>query len=124
MDELLAGLVTPIIFAIGWLVSYAASRWIFRRSTNRMIERIQGKGPNAMDNIVDVDYSSESNQIAGSGKAIRVRIDAKNMGIVLTASGLATYGKMWSTPIGWSVKSFAEHQIGTFERLHHTYSGG
>lgn len=51
MDELLAGLITFIIFAIGWLVSYAASRWVFRRSASQMKaleERLRTEDPRNM----------------------------------------------------------------------------
>lgn len=36
MDEWLFGLITLGIFAAGWCVSYAAAKWIFRCSMNRM----------------------------------------------------------------------------------------
>jgi len=48
MDEWLVGLITLGIFATGWCVSYAAAKWIFRCSTNRMTrleERLRSEDP-------------------------------------------------------------------------------
>lgn len=48
MDEWLVGLITLGIFATGWCVSYAAAKWIFRCSTNRMTrleERLLSEDP-------------------------------------------------------------------------------